>query len=313
VFVDHKENKMQIIPFDSNNLPSHIRTRVAGRNASILSGIGGGGYPVISIKGKVFAVVKGGERTVLPNPKDPDSPATSIDAVIINANQGLAKVFYMKGYDPEASEKQKPDCYSTDGLAPASDAVNAQSKKCASCVHNHYGSAKQGKGKACSDTKRLAIAAVDQINEPMLLRIPPASLKSLGEFIKFLDNRGCDFDQVITKISFDMEAESPKLTFKALGILDDKTAASVKEMAESEVVRDIVGGSMAVVHEQLAVADQKAILKEIEEDEEIPKPAKKVIAEPVEEEEAPKKKAVAKKKPVVEEEEFDLDGINFDD
>ena len=309
MFVDHKENKMQIIPFDSNNLPSHIRTRVAGRNASILSGIGGGGYPVISIKGKVFAVVKGGERTVLPNPKDPDSPATSIDAVIINANQGLAKVFYMKGYDPESSEKQKPDCYSTDGIVPATDAVNAQSKKCASCVHNQYGSAKQGKGKACSDTKRLAIAAVDQINEPMLLRIPPASLKSLGEFIKFLDNRGCDFDQVITKISFDMEAESPKLTFKALGILDDKTAASVKEMAESEVVRDIVGGSMAVVHEQLAVADLKETAPE---EEEAPAPKKKV--EKVQAEEvAEKPKAKAKAKPVVEEEEFDLDGINFDD
>jgi hypothetical protein len=305
---------MQIIPFDSGNLPAHVRSRTEGKNASILSGLGGGGgYPVISIKGKVFAVVKSGERTVLKNPKDPDSAATSIEAVIVNANKGLAKVFYLKGYDPESSEKQKPDCYSTDGVAPASDAQNAQSKKCATCIHNQYGSAKQGKGKACSDTKRLAIAAVDQINEPMLLRIPPASLKSLGEYIKFLDNRDADFDQVVTKISFDMDAESPKLAFKALGFLDDKTARGVKEMADTDLVRDIVGGSMAVVHEELALADQKAIAQEIEEDEEIPKPTKKVVAEPVEEDEAPKKKVVAKKKPVVEDEEFDLDGINFDD
>jgi hypothetical protein len=110
-----------------------------------------------------------------------------------------------------------------------------------------------------------------------------------------------------------MDAESPKLAFKALGFLDDKTARGVKEMADTDLVRDIVGGSMAVVHEELALADQKAILKEIEDDEEIPKPAKKVVAETVEEE-APKKKVVAaKKKPVIEEEEFDLDGINFDD
>jgi len=309
---------MQIIPFDSGNLPAHVRNRVSGKNASMLSGIGGGGYPVISIKGKVFAVVKGGERNVLPNPKDPDSPATSIDAVIVNANQGLAKVFYLKGYDPESSEKQKPDCYSTDGVGPASDAQNPQSKKCGSCVHNQYGSAKQGKGKACSDTKRLAIAAVDQINEPMLLRIPPASLKSLGEFVKFLDNRGCDFDQVITKISFDMDAESPKLTFKALGILDDKTAAAVKEMAETDLVKDIVGGSLAVVHESMAEADQKLTAPKVEEEEEVPTPKaeakpKKVVAEEVEE--APKPKAKPKAKPVVveEEDELDLDGISFDD
>jgi hypothetical protein len=304
---------MQIIPLDSSNLPSHVRTRTEGRNASILSGLGGGGgYPVISIKNKVFAVVKSGERTILKNPKDPDSAATSIEVVIVNANKGLAKVFYIKDYDPESSEKQKPDCYSTDGVAPANDAQNAQSKKCATCMHNQYGSAKQGKGKACSDTKRLAIAAVDQINEPMLLRIPPASLKTLGDYIKFLDNRDADFDQVVTKISF--EAESSKLAFKALGFLDDKTARGVKEMAETDLVRDIVGGSMVGVHEDLAVADQKAILKEIEEDEEIPKPVKKIVAEPVDEDEAPKKKpVVAKKKPPVEEEEFDLDGINFDD
>jgi hypothetical protein len=109
-----------------------------------------------------------------------------------------------------------------------------------------------------------------------------------------------------------MDAESPKLAFKALGFLDDKTARGVKEMADTDLVRDIVGGSMAVVHEELALADQKAIAEEVEE-EEIPKPTKKVVAEPVEEDEAPKKKVVAKKKPVVEDEEFDLDGINFDD
>lgn len=301
---------MQIIPFDSGNLPAHFRNRVAGKNAAVLSGIGGGGgYATVSIKGKSFAVVKGGERTVLMNPKDPDSPATYIDAVILNANVGLAKVFYMKGYDPESSEKQKPDCYSVDGTAPAADAVNAQSKKCASCVHNQYGSAKQGKGKACSDTKRLAIAAVDQINEPMLLRVPPASLKGFAEHIKFLDNRGADFDQVVTKISFDMDAESPKLTFKPLGFLDDRTMAQVSEMAESDIVKDIVGGSfVAVEHETLAVADLTETAPKV-----VAKP--KVVVEDVEPEveEAPKPKPKAKPKAKIEEEEFDLDGINFDD
>jgi outer membrane biosynthesis protein TonB len=144
-------------------------------------------------------------------------------------------------------------------------------------------------------------------------------LKSLGEFVKFLDNRGCDFDQVITKISFDMDAESPKLTFKALGILDDKTAAAVKEMAETDLVKDIVGGSLAVVHESMAEADQKLTAPKVEEEEEeAPAPKaeakpKKVVAEEVEE--APKPKAKPKAKPVVveEEDEFDLDGISFDD
>jgi hypothetical protein len=298
---------MQIIPFDSGNLPAHFKKRSGSLNAEALSGLGGGGYPVISIKGKVFAVVKGGERTVLKNPKDPESAATSIDAVIVRMNAGTAKVFYLKGYDPESSEKQKPDCYSNDGVTPASDAANAQSKKCATCTHNQFGSARQGKGKACSDSKRLAIATADQINEPMLVRIPPASLQGLREFLKTLDNRGADYNQVITKISFDMDAESPKLAFKPIGILDDKTYAQVTEMMDTDLVRDITGGNLSVVHETLAEADVKETTAE-EVEPEVEKPKAKVEAKP-----AAKPKVEKKVEPEIVSDDLDIADIDFDD
>ena len=298
---------MQIIPFDGGNLPAHFKKRSGSLNAEALSGLGGGGYPVISIKGKVFAVVKGGERTVLPNPKDPDSPATSIDAVIIRMNAGTAKVFYLKGYDPESSEKQKPDCYSNDGVTPASDAANAQSKKCATCAHNQFGSARQGKGKACADSKRLAIATADQINEPMLVRVPPASLQSLREFLKTLDNRGADYNQVLTKISFDMEAESPKLAFRPVGILDDKTYAQVTEMMETDLIRDITGGNLGVVHESLAEADVKETAP-AEVEEVVEKPKAKVESKP-----AAKPKVEKKVEPEIVTDDLDIADIDFDD
>lgn len=298
---------MQIIPFDSGNVPAHFKKRTPGMNADLMTG--GSGFPVVSIKGKVFAVVKSGERKVLPNPKDPDSPATSIDAVIIKGNPGFAKVFYLKGYDPESSEKQKPDCYTNDGIAPASDATNAQSKKCATCAHNQFGSARQGKGKACADTKRLAIAAVDQLNEPMLLRIPPASLKPLSEYVKFLDNRGADYDQVLTKISFDMEAESPKLSFKPIGLLDDATYQAVKEMAITDTVSDIIGGNLGVVHESLAEADVKETQAAAVATEEVIEKAKpKSDAKP-----AAKPKVEKKVEPEIVVDDLDIADIDFDD
>lgn len=298
---------MQIIPFDSGNVPAHFKKRTPGMNADLMTG--GSGFPVVSIKGKVFAVVKSGERKVLPNPKDPDSPATSIDAVIIKGNPGFAKVFYLKGYDPESSEKQKPDCYTNDGVAPATDATNAQSKKCATCAHNQFGSARQGKGKACADTKRLAIAAVDQLNEPMLLRIPPASLKPLSEYVKFLDNRGADYDQVLTKISFDMEAESPKLSFKPIGLLDDATYQAVKEMAITDTVSDIIGGNLGVVHESLAEADVKETQAAAVATEEVIEKAKpKSEAKP-----AAKPKVEKKVEPEIVVDDLDIADIDFDD
>jgi len=297
---------MQIIPFDSGNLPAHFKKRVSGLNADLMSA-SGGGFPVVSIKGKVFAVVKAGERKVLPNPKDPDSPATSIDAVIIRMNAGTAKVFYLKGYDPESSEKQKPDCYSNDGVTPASDAANAQSKKCATCAHNQFGSARMGKGKACADSKRLAIATADQINEPMLVRVPPASLQSLREFLKTLDNRGADYNQVLTKISFDMDAESPKLAFRPVGILDDKTYAQVTEMMETDLIRDITGGNLGVVHESMAEADVKETAP-AEVEEVVEKPKAKVETKA-----AAKPKVEKKVEPDIVTDDLDIADIDFDD
>jgi outer membrane biosynthesis protein TonB len=125
---------------------------------------------------------------------------------------------------------------------------------------------------------------------------------------------------VVTKVAFDMEAESPKLTFKPVGLLDDDGWSQVQETIGSDVVSSILGTNPAP-----AVAKPVA---EVDDEEEAPKPVKKAAPEP--EEEAPKPVKKAKPAPVAEEEapkpvkkaavveatddiDFDLDGINFDD
>lgn len=310
---------MNIIPFDgSKNLPAFLKQVDISALNSDLTSHAGGGFPVISIKGKVFAVVRDGEREVLMNPLDPESAATSLDVVLLKANKGTSKVFYLKGYDKDTSEGQKPDCYSGDGIEPAADAQNKQAKKCATCPHNQWGSriSEKGatKGKACSDTVRMAVAAAGQLNDPMLLRVPPASIKALGEYGQSLAKRGVGYNMVVTKVSFDIQAESPKLTFKPIGFLDDAGFAEVQEMVGSDLVTNILGANPAPV-EAAAPAEEapaKAVAK--------PKPAP---AAEEEAEEAPAPKAEAKPKaaaakpksaPVMEDEvDFDLDGINFDD
>ncbi len=306
---------MNIIPFDgSKSLPSYLKkVNVAALNAD-LTAHAGGGFPVISIKGKVFAVVRDGVRQVLPNPKDPDSPATSIDAVLIKANKGTSKVFYAAGYNPESSEGQKPDCYSNDGVAPAADAKNPQAKKCATCPHNQWGSRVSDKGstkgKACADAVRVAVAAAGQLNDPMLLRVPPASIKALGEYGQMLAKRDVGYNMVVTKIGFDMEAPTPKLTFKPVGFLDDAAFAEVQEIAAGDLVADILGASPVVAAE--APADppvEKPVVSK----------AKTVTADEIESAvaaavEKPAAKKAAKPAPVVEEDlEVNLDGISFDD
>lgn len=312
---------MNIIPFDGGGkLPAYLKSFNVSEINADLTAHAGGGFPVISIKGKVFAVVRDGDRQVLPNPKDPDSPATAIDVVLLKANKGTSKVFYLKGYDPVNSEGQKPDCYSSDGVAPAADAQNPQAKKCATCPHNQWGSriSDKGatKGKACSDTVRLAVAAAGQINDPMLLRVPPASIRALGEYGQMLAKRGVAYNMVVTKVAFDKDAESPKLTFKPVGLLDDQAFAEVQQVVASDTVASILGASPVVMPAEPAAVEEapapapvapvvaKSKSKEVTDDE---------IAEAVNAAVAPAK-AKAAKPPVVESDvEFDLEGISFDD
>lgn len=321
---------MNIIPFDQGGkLPAYLKSfNVAELNAD-LTAHAGGGFPVISIKGKVFAIVKDGERTVLPNPKDPESPATSIDVVLLKANKGTSKVFYLKGYDPKDGEGQKPDCYSSDGIEPAADAQNKQAKKCATCPHNQWGSriTEKGasKGKACADTVRMAVAAAGQVNEPMLMRVPPASIKGLGEYGQMLAKRGIGYNMVVTKIAFDMEAESPKLTFKPVGFLDDAAFGEVQEIVQSDIVQNILGASVVPTAVEAPAADPEteAALSGTPP-KATPKPAvskaKTVTEDEVEtavaaaEKPAPKTAAKPAPKATVDDDlDLDLDGISFDD
>lgn len=314
---------MNIIPFDSgSNLPAFLKkVDVAALNAD-LTAHAGGGFPVISIKGKVFAVVRDGDREIQMNPKDPDSAATSLNVVLLKANKGTSKVFYIKGYDKDSSEGQKPDCYSNDGVEPAADAQNKQAKKCATCPHNQWGSrvSEKGatKGKACADAVRMAVAPAGQINDAMLLRVPPASIKALGEYGQMLAKRGVGYNMVVTKVGFDLQAESPKLTFSAVGLLDDDGFAEVQEIAASDVVSNILGSSIAAA----VAAEAPAAAEEEEAPAPVAKPkAKPVVEEAAEEEEAPKPaakpkataKPTPKPAPVEDDMDLDLDGISFDD
>ncbi len=287
-----------IIPFESGNLPAYLKNTSLESNSD-LTAHASGGFPVISIKGKVFAVVRDGDRKVLPNPKDPESPATSIDVVMLKANKGTSKVFYAKGYS-EGSEGTKPDCFSNDGAKPDASIEAPQSKSCAVCKWNQWGS-KVGdngstKGKACQDSVRMAIATPNLVNDPYLLRVPPASIRALGEYGQTLAKRNMPYNAVVTKIGFDMESPTPKLTFKAIGMLDEATFNQVQDVVAGDTVAQILGSGF--------VAEAVHI--------EAPAPA------PVEEAPAPKpvaKKAAPVAKPAEEVtvDGFNLDDLNFDD
>lgn len=270
---------MNMISFDSGKVPAAIAAMFGNTADELLGNSAGGGFPNISIKGKNFHIQRGDERTLITKPGE-DDPAASIEVVIVRANPNRSKVFYAEGY--VEGETAKPTCYSNNGISPEADAQEPQSKKCATCVHNQWGAritSDGRKGKSCADSRRLAIAQVDAPGDPMLLRVPAASMKALEEFAKQLSARNVPSQAVVTKIGFDHKMAYPSLTFKPVGLIGDADLlGDVKRIGESEIVAQIIGLKSATGGEQ-----------QYSEEEELP-----VIAAPAPKVAAPEAKPATK-------------------
>jgi len=303
---------MNIVPFESNTLPARLQNRKLDKTAAPLWAIGGG-FPSISIKGKVFAIVRGEDRTLVTKPDAPDEPASNLELIVLKAAAGVSKVFYLTGYVEGSSEK--PDCYSNDGVTPGKDAQTPQAKQCATCAHNQWGSriTESGKdAKACSDSVRLAVASATNLNDPMLLRVPATSIPALREFYKALSGRNAEMVDVITKVGFDYTVAHPALTFKPVGFVSDDMIGSVLQAAESLTVRQITG-DVAFEH--------SAPTKDVEKAPEAPvakekaKPAKPAPAPaaPVEVKAEPPVATPAVASALESELEDALSDLNFDD
>ena len=296
-----------IVAFESGKLPAYLSAVNVSELNQDLTSHASSGFPIMSIKGKVFTLARGDERTVLPNPKDPDSPATAIDVVVIKVNKGTSKVFYANGY--QEGEQGKPDCFSNNGDKPDAGSKAPQAKSCQACPNNQWGSkvsATGGKGKLCQDSVRIAIAPVDQVNDPMLLRVPPASIKALGELGTVCAKRGVPYNAAVTKISFDLASATPKLLFKPVGLVPDATFEAIQKVASSDLVNNILGNGFS---------SEAAPALPTVEPEEAPAPKPVAKAKPKAElvdEEPPK--AAVKAKPVdLDVGDLNLDDLNFDD
>lgn len=305
----------QLVPFDSAKVPAHIKAKGTIVNA-FAAAKSAGGFPVVSIKGKVFHIARGDERTLVTKPGEDDEPASSLEIVIVGVNPNKSKIYYTGGYVEGSTDK--PTCYSSDGVTPAADSATPQSKKCATCAHNVWGSKITESGKktkACTDSMRLAVAPAGQLNDPMLLRVPAATLGALGEYGALLQKRGVEPHQVVTKVGFDYTVAHPALTFKPVGFVSDAMMEEIDEIRASELVANITGTAPTAPLDEEAF-EQAAPVVEAPKPVKAPKPAKALEVEAAPEDApapAPKAaKAEAKVVETVAELEQALDDIDFD-
>lgn len=166
-----------------------------------------------------------------------------LDVIFVGANSNNSKVYYPNGYDPE--ESAAPACWSDNGIAPSERVAAPRCETCAACPNNVIGSRmtpNNKPAKACSDSRRLAVILADNPNGPVYeLRVPPASLKNMANAFRTYNQRGIKIETMIWQLTFEMDAEYPKILFNATGWITEQHVPIVRKLLGTPEVAALVG------------------------------------------------------------------------
>ena len=243
-----------------------IASYMAGRrsfNDELSAGVMGG-YAVVAYKGKEWNVKYQGTRTKITRDDvhgdGSKDPAASLEVVLVKSSPIITKTFYLKGW--EDGSNSPPDCFSSNGITPDANAPHKQNSVCKTCKHDSFGSrAAEGfRGKACQDNRRVALVPAKDIDNaafggPMLLRVPPASLKELVKHADALEQKGLPYFAVVTKVSFTSDSY-PHLIFGPVRMLNDDDFTRVLALRDDVRVGRIL--AEAVTPDAIAGATAKA-------------------------------------------------------
>lgn len=167
-----------------------------------------------------------------------------LDVIVID--HIYANSFYEGRFDPENPES--PGCYAFArkevDLAPHEQSESPQSEQCEGCPQNEWGSADTGKGKACKNSRRLALIAADQLDEiadanVAYLSVPVTSTKAWANYVQQLAiaTKRPPY-AIITKVRLVPDAGTQfKLTFTTVSTIPTAQLAAVSARRAIELER----------------------------------------------------------------------------
>ena len=247
-------SKNEVSIFDPANVPAHItdfnqtESNIVARNNT----------DRISIKGKVFTVVMGGNKQTLmkKNEDGDDEPRQFIPVVILGYAARRGRAYYPDGYSDAAPKA--PSCWSKDGIAPDKEVEEKQSAKCGECPMAKKGSKVTDNGqetKACSEHRFVAVQLYRKWDTPPLqLRLSITSdydtrnkeqeakgWYAFSQYTDMLRARGVKHTaSVVTRLKFDPSSTHVKLMFSAVGWLTPEELELASPLAKSDEVQSLI-------------------------------------------------------------------------
>jgi hypothetical protein len=213
--------------------------------------------PHMSIKGKVWKIIKEGSEKVLMTKVDGEpTPTPTITAIILNQVPKRSRAYFPDEF--VEGKNIQPACWSINGETPSSDVKEPVATSCSNCEMSTKGSKISNDGKsttACSAHKRICVVPSNAPDfSAMLLKLPVTSLWendgseeaqgwfAFDAYLKYLKANGVTHTAMVeTKMKFDSKEAYPKVLFKHNGFITDVTAAVVAPRVESEEVLGVLG------------------------------------------------------------------------
>lgn len=193
-----------------------------------------------------FFSIRGGQLSF----NDSPIPGNAMAVVILDAV--LENVYYEGEYDPDTP--QSPVCFAfgrdDSEMTPHEIVIkagNAQSTEgCAGCEHNEWGSAERGRGKACRNTRRLALIPAGNFDDRgrfklntdqehfestsiAFMKLPVTSVKGYAAFVKQVAGalKRPPFG-IVTKVSVVPDAKTQfKVVFEPIQPIPDTLMGAV--------------------------------------------------------------------------------------
>jgi len=189
------------------NLPVDIAAMRAAEVAAIQKRIGApSGDRILVTKGKTLKLPSGLE-------------VEEMECVIVDFVS--ANYYYTQGY--QRDNIIPPVCFSIglepSGMTPSDNSPDPQGGACATCWANQFKSAANGKGKACGNTRLLALLPTDaDADTPLaIIKVSATGIKSFDGLVNEVGSRfGLPMREIVTKVSFS-EDDYASLRFSRVG------------------------------------------------------------------------------------------------
>lgn len=273
----------EIVPFNFGAIPANLKKTELSAATLALAGSGASQGKRISIEGGVFRMIAGGKEVAKRTQRD-------MDIVLVRTAPANNRVFYDPSIPYVRGQAVPPVCTSVDGIKPDARIKEPQSVTCASCPQNIAGSG-TGDSRACRFQRRIAVVlGGDLSGDVYQIVLPATSLFGKGTgtnnlpleaYARMLAVNNVSIDRMVTKMEFDTDSSTPKLTFSPVRHLDAREIALVEQQGETEEACAAVGEIAATYQALPAPVDAP------------------VVVEPVKPKAVIKAKAIAKPVPVV--------------